>query len=453
MFIAQDKTIELLYIAVNSLETKLEEMCSFSSLPPEKAVARLEHLQSEAKNVVYIKCSDIEVISEHGHEGCGFFPDDYFDRYSNQFDSMQVRLIGPKLGFAKGMLLKKSGIRRIQIPPSMIKVPPSRICNEDYVALIIKNVFPSEENKQLGRFLDPEVDARKSWASDYKKPLSEMYQRMLIGFGVKQSVVKDYAQSAKKAKMLKHAHLKGCVDPTGSLPENKVFISGYITDSKNNRVLFGEAHPKIFLSRSPCLAPTDAKMVSVVGNKPEDMSMDDWNMLCGYDFGTIIFPQSLKSLACIIADGDLDGDDYFVLWDEILVRELSRRTSKSKARALLHKLELARKVQHSVNKATRFSLNTDPDWLSKVQDLMLDFKTQLKGSEMVSNLYRLCVNASKRDDGSVDLCDEDAVAYASAYKDAMDIQKHGGQIYLPQHLHEKLPTGSRHLLISSLDDD
>jgi hypothetical protein len=138
------------------------------------------------------------------HVGCGFFPDDYFDMFSNQFDCMQVRLIGPNLGFAKGMLLKKSGIRRIQIPPSMIKARKSETCNEDYVALIIKNVFPSEENKQLGRFLDPEEDARKSWASDYKKPLSDMYQRMLIGFGVKESVVKDYAQSAKKAKMLKH---------------------------------------------------------------------------------------------------------------------------------------------------------------------------------------------------------------------------------------------------------
>jgi hypothetical protein len=41
-----------------------------------------------------------------------------------------------------------------------------------------------------------------------------------------------------------------------------------------------------------------------------------------------------------------------------------------------------------------------------------DFKTQLKGSEMVSNLYKQCLKASKRDDGSVDLCDEDAVAYA-----------------------------------------
>jgi hypothetical protein len=63
--------------------------------------------------------------------------------------------------------------------------------------------------------------------------------------------------------------------------------------------------------------------------------------------------------------------DYFVLWDEKLVRELSRRSSKSKARALLHKLELPYKVQHSVNKGTIFSSNTDSDWLSKAQDLML----------------------------------------------------------------------------------
>lgn len=42
-FIPQDKTIEMMYvgIGVDSLETELEKLCSFSSLPPEKAVARL----------------------------------------------------------------------------------------------------------------------------------------------------------------------------------------------------------------------------------------------------------------------------------------------------------------------------------------------------------------------------------------------------------------------------
>lgn len=117
---------------------------------------------------------------------------------------MQVRLIGPKLGLAKGMLLKKQGISRIQIPESMLKAPPSQICNKNYVAIIIKNVFPSTENTQLGRFLDPESDAQNSWTSSTKTPLSDMYRRMLVGFGVKESIVKEYAQSATQAMKLKH---------------------------------------------------------------------------------------------------------------------------------------------------------------------------------------------------------------------------------------------------------
>jgi hypothetical protein len=63
-------------------------------------------------------------------------------------------------------------------------------------------------------------------------------------------------------------------------------------DINDKRVLFGSAHPKIFLSRSPCLEPTDAKLVSVVGQKPRDMSVADWSMLCSYGFGTIIFPRA-----------------------------------------------------------------------------------------------------------------------------------------------------------------
>ncbi len=88
------------------------------------------------------------------------------------------------------------------------------------------------------------------------------------------------------------AHLKGCIDPTGCLPPKTVFISGYTADNNNKRVLFGKVHPKVYLSRSPSLEPTDAKLVSVIGRKPNEMREDDWNMLCSYKFGTIIFPRS-----------------------------------------------------------------------------------------------------------------------------------------------------------------
>ena len=104
------------------------------------------------------------------------------------------------------------------------------------------------------------------------------------------------------------AHLKGVIDPTGSLPENKVFISGYATTSAGERELFGKIHRKIFLTRSPSVEPEDAKVVSVVGSKPREMSADDWSQLCSYEFGTIVFPKARRGsvpLPCIIAGRQL----------------------------------------------------------------------------------------------------------------------------------------------------
>ena len=100
------------------------------------------------------------------------------------------------------------------------------------------------------------------------------------------------------------AHLKGCIDPTGAIPQKKVFISGYTIDSDKNRAVFGKVHTKVYLSRSPSLEPADAKLVSVIGSKPKEMSEDDWDMLCSYGFGTINFPRSNEGstpLPCVIA--------------------------------------------------------------------------------------------------------------------------------------------------------
>ena len=118
---------------------------------------------------------------------------------------MQVRIVGPKIGLAKGMLLRKRGITRIQLPESMRKAPVSTTCNESWAAVVIKNVYPSAENNQMGRFLDPEGDATKSWREkDDRKPLSKMYQRMLIGYGVKESDVNWYAKRSRNPNKLRH---------------------------------------------------------------------------------------------------------------------------------------------------------------------------------------------------------------------------------------------------------
>lgn len=74
-----------------------------------------------------------------------------------------------------------------------------------------------------------------------------------------------------------------------------------------------------------------------------------------------------------------------------------------------------------------------------------DFPKQQAASQIVGKLWSLCLQASKQD-GSIDLFNEDAIHFARAYKNAMDVQKHGGAIYLPQHLHEHLSPSQQELV-------
>jgi len=187
------------------------------------------------------------------------------------------------------------------------------------------------------------------------------------------------------------------------------------------------------------------------------MSTAEWGLLCSYGFGMVIFPQSKSKLStplpCVIADGDLDGDDYFALWDERIMDHLlhSKSNLSKKSRKDLFNLALPRGVVHTVKKHAQPTDSEKPNrlWLSKAQDLMLDFSAQDSGSELVGKLYGLCRETSKMKDGTIDIYNKDAIAFGRAYKDSMDVQKHGGKINLPRHLHEKLRPALRESLTSN----
>ena len=67
----------------------------------------------------------------------------------------------------------------------------------------------SAENQNLGRYLDPNEVATKSWKKgDRRKPLSPMYQRMVIGYGVDVRAVKEYARQSKKVTKLRHGECR-----------------------------------------------------------------------------------------------------------------------------------------------------------------------------------------------------------------------------------------------------
>ena len=353
------------------------------------------------------------------------------------------------------MLTRKDGITNIQLPSSMRKVPPLEETDENWIAVIIKDVFPGETNVQLGRYLDPNLDdACASWKKEQKKELSDMYKRMLIGYGVKRTDIEAYARRSRYCKDLKHAHLIGLADPTNQIPEGMVFITGFTTDiSTGERTLIGKGHKQMYVSRSPAVSPGDAKILSVLSEKPTEMSDKNWNCLCSYRFGSIIFGAPRKKLLasplpCIIANGDLDGDYYFVCWDEVIMKHLLHAKDEltTKSRKLLLELKLQNRT-HTVDKTTNYtSSQGGENWLSLAQDKMLDFTLQNAESQIIGKLYTLCVSASKKVGGKVDIYDKDACSFAQAYQDALDIKKHGGKIYLPSHLNDSIPSSLKHLL-------
>ena len=112
--------------------------------------------------------------------------------------------------------------------------------SSDKVTIVFKMLTaPSDENEKLGRFLDPSEEAPNSFVTKSRKDLSDMYQRMLIGYGVGQSICRAYVKQSRRTEGLRHATLIGAADPTGSIPYGKVFIPGC---ESTLIVTFGETH-------------------------------------------------------------------------------------------------------------------------------------------------------------------------------------------------------------------
>ena len=100
--------------------------------------------------------------------------------------AIQVRIVVPRIGFCKGVLMRKRIVSGPQIlmPESMIKVPASSHEKpfEQVAILINRNgVFasPGSANEYIGRRLDDErKEPPKSFAEKIKKELTSMIGRL-----------------------------------------------------------------------------------------------------------------------------------------------------------------------------------------------------------------------------------------------------------------------------------
>lgn len=442
--------VTLQYVAVSgtgletiNLQEELGKIADFASLEPHKAAARLELFESpaatsniKARSLLILddlSSSDFEEIPEHCNVGCGFIPRAVIRRLlgnhavGQRTSAFQVRIFAPRLGVFKGMLQEKDGIDKIQLPSSMRKVPPSTIVGEDWACLLVTKRFPSDDNVKVAKLLAQD-SIPESW-KDVSR-LKPMVPRVWESLGVPRNVSQRYIEEATKPQGLQHAFLGGVADPTNCLPEGHVFAPGMANYQRDT----------LFVTRCPCIEPEDGFLLPIVTTKPKGMSNASWSALNDIHFGTIIFANSTEgrcSLPETIANGDLDGDLYFVCWNDDIVGNVHpTQMVLKKATAKMTKDVHDAELHH--------------EWLLAAQRQMTDIVAFAALCQLIGKLYTQAIKVAKDSPDGID--DPDCRALGRAYKKALDLGKHGGKLFLPAHLWIKVKPVDLHRYLTSEEE-
>jgi hypothetical protein len=115
---------------------------------------------------------------------------------------------------------------------------------------------------------------------------------------------------------LRHATVVGVADPTGSIPQDCVFITGPMSQ-------WGPDQAEVVITRSPCTEGADAKVLKVITHRSQlvGSSEDAFKTLSAMSFGSVVFPPGTSSLVSSINNSDLDGDEFMIIRDPEIVIE------------------------------------------------------------------------------------------------------------------------------------
>ena len=402
---AKTKSLTCAYLPAPSTEhvaNILLNIGSFDKLIPRKTAARLELLLSSAAqedHILQLDASQFRMIEEKGNVGCGFIPRKMIDlllgKPSPKVCALQVRIVIPRMGIFKGVLFEKTGIDKIELPPSMKKVNAALNLNPfNLTAWVLINKtgiypYPARMQQKENDFQD-------------KQNFPNMARWMLQQKGVSQT----YLQKPNG----QHSTLLGVADPTDTIPSGCVFLTG-IHDHINE---FGD---NILISRFPMTEASDGRILPILREKPSNMSAKEWHFLCSKPFGIVIFgnpaPQS-RPLPEQIAQGDLDGDGYHVTWDQNIIRD-----------AIIGD----RAIIASKNPPGSPPVN----WWTESQEFMTDLDTRKNGQKLIGRLHDCWLRNIRAG------LQHDAILFGRAYKEALVTVKHGGLIVLPRRLSSQLP--------------
>ncbi|KAF8389114.1 hypothetical protein HHK36_025800 [Tetracentron sinense] len=226
--------------------------------------------------------------------------------------------------------------------------------------------------------------------------------------------------------------LMGCLDEVEVLEQGQCFIqvstpslencfskhgSGFSETKKNLQVIKGI----VAIAKNPCLHPGDIRILEAVDRPGLDHLVD-----------CLVFPQKGDRPHTNEASGsDLDGDLYFVAWDENLIPP-SKKSWPPMEYAAIEEKKLPRRVNH------QNSISQQKEALSQlsVQQDIINFFTK---NMVTENLGLICnahvVHADLSEDGALD---EKCIELAELAATAVDFPKTGKVVTMPRYLKPKM---------------
>ncbi len=231
--------------------------------------------------------------------------------------------------------------------------------------------------------------------------------RRLSGLGIdfrRDGFLRDVVEMALlvELRLLKHKtripvqqgwHLHGLMDETGLLREGEIYCS--VTVEGQTKVITGH---NLIVSRAPALHPGDVQLATGVMPPPNSPLLHLSNCICFSSKGERDLPSQLSG-------GDLDGDRYYIMWDN---RARPQRSFTPADYARLPAVDIGREVTRS-----------------DMTDFFIKFmETDQLGRIAVTHR----VLADQKEEGTLD---PDCIKLAEMHSTAVDFSKTGIPVSFP----------------------
>lgn len=120
--------------------------------------------------------------------------------------------------------------------------------NKDWVYMLAtqQGVFPSRTSRKLDERLIKALTDEDKPVKEPKPFQSEMVIRLWKGLGVTKDIVENYVLDMKRFNIPRHSYSVGVADPTGYIPEGKIFVTGLkLKDSQQKKTEFLSPVPRV----------------------------------------------------------------------------------------------------------------------------------------------------------------------------------------------------------------